>query len=79
MSEKKTGGQAFPRSYAFMNPEAGKSELKSVEGLTIRDYFAGQALIGMVTADPDGKRGDEKLAQWSYMIADALLAEREKP
>ena len=57
------------------------------EGMTLRDYFAGQALAGMLA---DGERSkllssnvdDDEFAifcaGWSYILADAMIAERNK-
>ena len=48
--------------------------------MTLRDYFAGQALVGWLTAlgglepPPD----DEGLAKWAYETADAMIAERKE-
>jgi len=49
-------------------------------GMTMRDYFAGQALIAIVTS---GKmRGEEipelAIAEEAYVFADAMLTEREQ-
>jgi hypothetical protein len=41
-------------------------------GMTLRDYFAGQALL-IIAAMPDKLR-----VQRAYEIADAMLAERSK-
>lgn len=41
-------------------------------GMTLRDYFAGQALA---MSQPDGPAS---LADWAYRVADAMLAERAK-
>lgn len=51
--------------------------------MTLRDWFAGQALAGVVTAcRNDTRKGDETheemFARKAYAIADAMLAEREK-
>lgn len=52
-------------------------------GLTIRDYFAGQALAGMGTWVPTTDAGympDDVIAakaDWAYAQADAMLAARE--
>lgn len=46
-------------------------------GMTLRDYFAGQALMGML-ADHTGVPIPERFAQLSYEIADAMLKERAK-
>jgi len=47
------------------------------DGLKIglRDYFAGQALAGLLAQYGNG--GNQSLAIESYDIADAMLAERE--
>ena len=48
-------------------------------GLMIRDWFAGQALVGgMANADPDNFSTPEQCAAMAYAIADAMLAERSK-
>lgn len=51
------------------------------DGMSLRDYFAGQALA--IVATYPRCRGDEAIedkdvAQWAYQIADAMLAERQK-
>ncbi len=45
-------------------------------GLTLRDYFAGQALAGMMTPAPEFPASE--IATDAYAFADAMLAEREK-
>jgi hypothetical protein len=72
---KDTGGAAFPV------PEANRLSDGTYcnEGMTLRDWFAGQALAGMLAANPrhqsDGSPS-EHAARASYMMADAMLAER---
>ena len=47
-------------------------------GMTLRDYFAGQALIGIIT-HPDGFAGKwKKAAEHAYEAADAMIEAREK-
>jgi len=50
------------------------------EGMTLRDYFAGQALAGTIAARLlDYSRDSPKhFAQAAYQIADAMLEAREK-
>ena len=44
------------------------------DGMTLRDYFAAAALMGMMnTIDPP-----DSLAIWAYRHADAMLSERLK-
>lgn len=50
-------------------------------GMTLRDYFAGQALAGLLAADAiySGKTDQrDTLAADAYATADAMLAERAK-
>jgi hypothetical protein len=43
--------------------------------ISIRDWFAGMALQGFIVAEPTMQ--DAKAAEWSYALADAMLAARE--
>ena len=63
----KDGGQAFP----IFN-ERGISYF----GMSLRDYFAGQALMGLCAARAEGKH--YLVAGWAYKLADAMLEEKEK-
>lgn len=45
------------------------------KGMTLRDYFAGQALAG-IAADPDVDISTDERARWSYRMADAMLKAR---
>ena len=56
------GGAAFPVMYVS-------------EGMTLRDYFAGQALAGML-ADPECDGNGASMAKSSYQLADAMITER---
>jgi len=62
------------------NPQAFPSlEMMSKDkGMTLRDYFAGQAITGLMTMVNSGHAGNSKenLSGISYEIADAMLAER---
>jgi hypothetical protein len=66
--------------YAFPNtPEHGNNL-----GMTLRDWFAGQALAGMLVngfapsqTAPQGK-GNFDFTKAAYFLADAMLVEREK-
>jgi hypothetical protein len=48
-----------------------------MEGMTLRDWFAGQVLAG-ICADPEWGDDPTHLASFSYTLADAMLAERAK-
>lgn len=73
---KGDGGPAFPTD----SPRVYNS------GMTLRDYFAGQALVGFMLSqivvvlsghDIDEKTADKDAAEVCYNVADAMLAERE--
>ena len=75
MSEQKNdGGPAFP------GPDQGESKLSLHEGMTLRDYFAANA-IGHVVYASTTNQGDWEprvAAKCAYEIADAMLIERTK-
>lgn len=60
------GGPAFP---APMNGPDGRTQ----HGMTLRDYFAAQALAGI-----DNDFSAQGRAIWAYECADAMLAARER-
>jgi len=63
------GGQAFPVTIHSLH----------VKGMTLREYYAGQALAG-VLANPrilENTPADE-IAEVCFDAADAMLAERKK-
>lgn len=69
MSDTNNGGQAFP---------AGLSS-----GMSLRDWFAGMALDGLLS-DPrriEIEHGDSaagEICEWAYKFADLMLEAREK-
>ncbi len=73
------GGPAFPLGLINLG---GDGSLALKEGMSLRDWFAGQALIGImglgVIAD-DWEKLITGHAANAYQIADAMLAERAKP
>lgn len=65
------GGPAFPY---FVNHEV---EGRWHDGMTLRDWFASQALIGGIA----GRTKSDTATGWArgaYEIADAMIAERSK-
>lgn len=78
---------AFPSHYEIVVgsrlEENEKVLLRSKEGMTLRDYFAGQALIGFCafgggTSHIDPRRHDDGVANECYRIADAMLEARKQ-
>lgn len=47
-------------------------------GLTALDYFAGEALNGLVSADTSFDLSASTLSRMSYQLAVAMMEEREK-
>lgn len=70
--EKETGGNAFPFTpYQDRHMKMG--------GMTLRDYFAGQAIISIMSQTRRGVSVFFKdIAIRSYALADAMLKERNK-
>ena len=50
---------------------------EQIEGMSLRDYFAAKALQGLM-ASPSDPASLEIAAEWSYKVADAMLAERTR-
>ena len=75
----KDGGQAFP-SHPMLYSSADQGE---AQGMSLRDWFAGQALMGILaghfadTVPHDDIGGGSEAAQYAYQYADAMLAARE--
>ena len=71
------GGLAFPSPVEF-DPN-GQLVSHGSFGMTLRDWFAGQALAGMLSAVPsDAPRIDvQHFAGLAYAAADALLSARK--
>ena len=73
MEVKDNGGPAFPMS---AHPDHGYGPGESVkEGMTLRDWFAGQALAGLAATIATSVDG---VAVYAYGIADAMLKAREQ-
>lgn len=76
MSKIDGSGSAFP------HPEFDQNGMRLPPGLTKRDWFAGQAINGLLA---NGKGFNSpwmdhlpSAAEWAYRVADAMLAERDK-
>lgn len=68
------GGPAFPNYDRDIGARS--------DGLTMRDYFAAQALAGYIAWSPHDDSGDqgspEAMATFAYKCADAMLKAREQ-
>lgn len=69
--DEKTGGSAFP----FVDPSSERTS-RTDYGMTLRDYFAGQVIVGLLTNktthDYDGE------AAMAFEMADALIRARAR-
>ena len=81
---KQNGGPAFPRTPGSAGNDVGSEtwlrDRGLVEdGMSLRDYFAGQALVGIITAAAPARSGYDcgNDARIAYEYADAMIAERE--
>lgn len=76
------GGPAFPVPADIQFPGT-PDELRldgSYPGMTMRDYFAGQSMIGSARPRYGESRQSHlaNIAREAYQIADAMLAERNR-
>lgn len=74
MTKHDDGGTAFPITAG--NAVYGR-------GMTLRDWFAGQALVGIINACAmdarvRGETSEMLFARKAYSVADAMIAAREK-
>lgn len=76
---KTDGGPAFPMAgYTEMVEGRPHTLYAPMNGMTLRDYFAGHALAGyMANADLTRTKADVTAIE-CYHVADAMLAAREK-
>ena len=83
---KLDGGPAFPyqQDHILYHDDDRTKPAQTIRGvwsggMTLRDYFAAQALSQtMKFAFDVGDKTPKRAAQAAYEVADALLAEREK-
>ena len=70
------GRPAFPSGNKV---PCGGWETEGHPGMSLRDWFAGMALQGMLAAEIDGEVWDEeKCATRCYRFANAMLREQER-
>ncbi len=55
----------------------GEASVTPTGGLSVRDWFAGQALAGILAADTSLQHSAETCALWAFNQADAMLAARK--
>ena len=78
MSNIDKGGPAFPvHSVSWKEKDGTECVAIGTCGMTLRDYFAGQALAGICASSPSDDCTNKYIAAESYGLADAMLAARE--
>lgn len=58
-------------------PEVTFPDVTPMNGVTLRDWFAGQALAGICAHNDTWGLTDAPLAKAAYQIADAMLSARK--
>ena len=71
MMDKPENPRAFPKDHT----------ISGYDGMTLRDWFAGLAIIGTASDYSFGMSDDatKNCVNAAYRISDAMLAERTKP
>lgn len=82
---KKDGGPAFPgKSMGFVGVGPfgeAQAQYEETPGMTLRDWFAGQTLVGWLASfgpDQVPLSPYTQLAAMAYAVADAMIEERSK-
>lgn len=75
MNNINDGGPAYPELKIIQGGDPSKDERTPFTGMNLRDYFAGQALVGIITCE--NMNNETRIAELSYLQADALLKARE--
>ncbi len=78
MSAINDGGPAFPASPTYgPNGDLYRPADIGCEGMTLRDWFAGQALAGMSAHKDSSKWEMHEITADAYAYADAMIAARK--
>ena len=70
MSDLPDGGPAFPR--------IANLSIEKMDGMTLHEYYAGQAIIGLMISAFDGTASFQERAEWADRQADAMIERRDK-
>jgi hypothetical protein len=73
---KDNGGPAFPQTNDSWN--GSEHNPPTPTGMTLRDWFAGMALQGMVANSSIDAIKPQEYASDAYLYADAMIMERNK-
>ena len=74
---KTDGGPAFPSGeYVEGRREDGTPvKLARYPGMTLRQWYAGMAMQGILYHNLEGPGSDANMARWSFELADAMLSQ----
>jgi hypothetical protein len=81
MNTPNDGGPVFPtikglqQQVRASGPDYLKAEIEG--GMSLRDYFAGQALAGFCANQDCVKKGTDWMRDHAWIAADAMLAARD--
>lgn len=75
MTERNDGGPAFPTEHWAIGTE--RNPFTPSSGMSLRDWFAGQALAALFTRDRASALNSE-IVREAYVLADFMLTERGK-
>ncbi|MCL2609791.1 MAG: hypothetical protein FWD94_07820 [Treponema sp.] len=73
MEERKDGGAAFPLGISVEG-----EEIPCNYGMSLRDWFAGQALVGVLAGLKPGEYPYGEIVRSCYLLADAMIWQREE-
>jgi len=74
MTEIKTGGPAYPQDEMM---DSAHSEIhRQHEGMTLLDYFAGQALVGLIANPESTEHSPQEMADAAYGLASLMIETR---
>lgn len=83
MSDINDGGPAFPVECYWDGEKTSGIQTSAKSGwetgLSVRDYFAAKAMQAMLTNVNVAEAPNEKISEWSYAMADAMLNARNAP
>lgn len=85
MKKINDGGPVFPvrvenngdEPFSANGVEVEPGYFVQFRGMTLRDYFAAKAMQGLLSSPTDPSSA-KAAAEWSYEMADAMLAAREQ-
>lgn len=73
MTTKETGGPAFP----MIRDVRHNADWDHEEGMTLRDWFAGQLLASVFSSHTRSAPSPSNIAEACYRIADAMIEARK--